>query len=161
MGILDVFAATILGVGALVLISLAPDLWRWYGPQQERTAPDVSWCRNGGSRGYVTVQSIEWWIGKKESGWLFIVPIGTEFESSVPWWLKWLFSPDDPFFLKAAAIHDTLLEDGYRQAFADSQWFEAALSVHAPGLRARGAYAVMRARRLIQWVFGLQVSKNG
>ena len=116
--------------------------------------PDVSWCRKGGARGYVTTQPIEWWIGKKESGWKLTVPVGREFESSVPRFLTWVFSPDDPFFLKSAAIHDTLLEEGFRQAFADSQWFEAALSEHAPGLRTWVAYSAMRARRFLLWATG-------
>ncbi|MBK5933697.1 uncharacterized protein DUF1353 [Rhodovulum imhoffii] len=116
--------------------------------------PDVSWCRKGGARGYVTTQPIEWWIGKKESGWKLTVPVDREFESSVPRWLTWVFSPDDPFFLKSAAIHDTLLEEGFRQAFADSQWFEAALSEHAPGLRTWVAYSAMRARRFLLWATG-------
>ena len=105
--------------------------------------PDVSWCIKGGSRGYVTTRPLEWPIGKKESGWRLTVATGREFESSVPElkykkrWLQsllgwfqpftWLMRPDDPFFLKSACIHDVLLEDGYRVAFADSQWFEAAL----------------------------------
>ena len=82
------------------------------------------------------------------------VPQGREFESSVPRWLWWAFSPDDPFFLKAACIHDTLLEDGYRQAFADSQWFEAAMSEHAPPLRTWLAYCAMRGRRFVHWALG-------
>lgn len=103
---------------------------------------------------YVTTQPIEWWIGKKESGWKLTVPVGREFESSVPCWLTGVFSPDDPFFLKSAAIHDTLLEEGFRQAFADGQWFEAALSEHAPGLRTWVAYSAMRARRFLLWATG-------
>jgi hypothetical protein len=54
--------------------------------------------------------------------------------------------PDDPFFLKSACVHDVLLEDGYRVAFADSQWFEAALSDQADPLKSRLAYMAMRMR---------------
>lgn len=115
---------------------------------------DVSWCKKGGTRGYVTTRPLEWWIGKKESGWLLTVPAGREFESSVPRILWWLFSPDDPFFLKSACIHDMLLEEGYRHAFADSQWFEAALSEHAPTLRAWLACRGMRLRRFTRWLIG-------
>jgi hypothetical protein len=114
--------------------------------------PDASWCRKGGARGYVTTAPVEWWIGKRNSMWLLTVPAGREFESSVPWFLNWLFSPDDPFFLKSAAIHDMLLEEGFRRAFADSQWFEAAMSEHAPGLRTWAAYTAMRTRRFALWV---------
>lgn len=113
---------------------------------------DALWCVKGGARGYVTTRPLDWWIGKKNSMWLLTVPAGREFESSVPRWLWWLFSPDDPLFLKAACIHDTLLEEGFRQAFADSQWFEAAMSEHAPPLRTWAAYAGICTRRFTQWV---------
>ncbi len=116
--------------------------------------PDVSWCKKGGVRGYVVVHPLTWWVGKKNSGWVLYVPAGREFESSVPRWLHWAFSPDDPYFLKPAAIHDTLLETGFRPAFADSQWFEAALSEHAPPGRLRLAYAAMITRRYVLWALG-------
>ncbi|UWR55989.1 DUF1353 domain-containing protein [Phaeobacter inhibens] len=112
---------------------------------------DTEWYRRGGTRGYVTTRDLTWSIGKKDSGWLLTIPAGREFESSVPAWLHWLFPPDDPYFLKSAVIHDTLLEEGYRVAFADSQWFEAALSEHAPALRTWAAYGAMRARRFWKW----------
>ncbi|WP_282094297.1 DUF1353 domain-containing protein [Epibacterium ulvae] len=115
--------------------------------------PDVSWCKRGGPRGYITTKEVQWDIGKKASGWVLTIPAGTPFESSVPPVLRWAFSPHDPYFLKAALIHDTLLETGYRRAFADSQWFEVALSVHAPMLRTWIAYHGMRARRFLQWAF--------
>ena len=76
--------------------------------------PDTSWCRKGGSRGYVTTRPVVWPIGRKGSYWLHDIPAGTEFESSVPAFLHWVFSPDDPYFLKSALIHDTLLEAGCR-----------------------------------------------
>ena len=66
----------------------------------------------------------------------------------------WALSPDDPFFLKSAAIHDTLLETGFRQAFADSQWFEAALSEHAPLCKAVPAYLGMVVRRFVRMATG-------
>jgi hypothetical protein len=115
---------------------------------------EAAWCKKGGERGYVTTLPLEWWIGKKHSMWLLTVPVGREFESSVPRSLEWLFSPDDPHFLKSACIHDMLLEEGYRTAFADSQWFEAALSEGAPPLRAWLAYRAMRSRRFVLWLLG-------
>ena len=117
-------------------------------------ASQSSWCVRGGLRRHVTTRPVRWWIGKKNSGWLLEIPAGRPFESSVPRALWWLFSPDDPYFLKAALIHDVLLEDGYRHAFADSQWFEAALSEHAPTLRTWAAYSAMRLRRFCQWAAG-------
>lgn len=115
--------------------------------------PDNVWCKKGGPRGYITTRPFLWHVGRKSSGWVLHIPDGRPFESSVPRGLHWAFSPDDPFFLKSAVIHDVLLERGYRPAFADSQWFEAALSVHAPGLPTWGAYSAMRARRFWKWVF--------
>ena len=112
---------------------------------------DRNWCTKGGARGYITTRPVWWWIGKKDSGWLLAIPAGREFESSVPFWLSWAFSPDDPFFLKSALIHDALIEDGYRLAFADSQWFEAALSEHAPPLRTWIAYGSICLRRFVLW----------
>lgn len=112
------------------------------------------WYENGGRRGYISVRDLDWCIGRKDSGWILTIPAGTEFESSVPAVLKWVFPPDDPRFLKSALIHDYLIESGYRRAFADSQWFEAALSVQAPVLRTWVAYSGMRFRRFVQWVFG-------
>ncbi|TRD22953.1 DUF1353 domain-containing protein [Palleronia caenipelagi] len=117
--------------------------------------PDTSWCRKGGRRSYVTTKPLPWWIGKENSGWLLTVPEHREFESSVPRSLQWVWSPDDPYYLKSAAIHDTLLEEGFREAFADSQWFEAALSEHAPTFRTWVAYSAMRARRFLLWVLGM------
>ncbi len=123
--------------------------------------PDTSWADEGGNRGYVLNRDFDWPIGKKESGWILTIPKGTEFESSVPALLKWIFPPDDPYFLKSALIHDYLLEAGYRRAFADSQWFEAALCVHANILRTWFAYSGMRARRFVQWVLGLASANKG
>lgn len=107
----------------------------------------TSWCGPGVNRRYVVTRDLHWHIGKKGSGWILTVPVGREFESSVPRWLWWCFSPDDPNFLKSAAIHDMLLEEGYRKQFADTQWIEAARSNHAPVLRSEIAFRLMRIRR--------------
>lgn len=123
--------------------------------------PDISWCEKGGSRGWITVKPMTWDIGKKRSGWSMTIPPGREFESSVPPGLTWLFDPNDPFFLKSALIHDWLLEEGYRRAFADSQWFEAALSVHARPLRTWLAYMGMRGRRFWRWITGKTTVNRG
>jgi hypothetical protein len=156
---MNIFVGIGLFFGVLMLIYLVRDLWRWYGPQTfSQDIPDTSWCRKGGPRGYVTTEPIEWWIGKKNSGWMFTVPAGCAFESSVPVWLNWVFSRDDPFFLKSAALHDMLLEEGYRNEFADSQWFEAAMSVHAPRFRTWIAYIFLRARHFAPWLTGRKVN---
>lgn len=117
------------------------------------TAPNIpAWCRKGGSRGYVTVAAVEWNLMWKGSPYVLAVPPGREFESSVPRVLQWLWSPDDPDFLKAALIHDVLLESGARGFEADSQWRAVALSEHAPTLRTGVAYLGMILRRFLQWI---------
>lgn len=108
----------------------------------------TNWCKPGVKRRYVITRALHWDIGKRGSGWTLNVPEGREFESSVPRWLWWFFSPDDPLFLKSAAIHDMLLEEGYRVQFADTQWIEAARSVHAPVIKRELAFAAIRLRRL-------------
>ncbi|MGR3435278.1 MAG: DUF1353 domain-containing protein [Shimia sp.] len=90
----------------------------------------------------------------KGSPFVLTIPVGREFESSVPRALQWLWSPDDPYYLKAALIHDHLLEQGSRYIEADSQWFAAALSVGAPPVRTAIAYALMLARRALRWSVG-------
>lgn len=115
--------------------------------------PDVSWCRKGGARGYVTTQTVFWNLMWKGSPYVLDIPPGREFESSVPRSLQWLWSPDDPFFLKAALIHDVLLESGARGFEADSQWRAAALSQKAPAVRTGFAYFGMLIRRFGQWAF--------
>ena len=113
----------------------------------------LDWCRKGGSRGYVTTQTVSWNLMWKGSPFVLEIPPGREFESSVPRGLHWLWSPDDPFFLKAALIHDVLIESGARGFEADSQWRAAALSDQAPALRTGVAYCAMLLRRFGQWVF--------
>lgn len=108
---------------------------------------DNSWCRRGGSRDYVTVRDVDWSIGIKDGPHVVTIPAGREFESSVPKGLRWLWSPHDPDFLKSALVHDHLLEMGWRRQSADAQWYEAALSVHAPVWKARIAYIGMVIRR--------------
>lgn len=108
---------------------------------------NINWAKRGETRDYITTKRLEWEIGKKHSGWVLIIPEGKEFESSVPKWLHKIWSPDDLHYLKAAVIHDTLLELGFRKAFADSQWFEAALSENAPKIKTAIAYSLIRLRR--------------
>lgn len=84
------------------------------------------WCIRGGSRGWVTTRPLSWSLGKKGSPYILEIPKGREFESSVPWFLHWIMSPDDPRFLLSACIHDHLLEAGYRPFFAGAEWYDAA-----------------------------------
>lgn len=114
--------------------------------------PDTSWCAKRGSRDYVTVSEVRWHLMWKGSPYVLAIPAGREFESSVPRILQWLWSPDDPYYLKAALIHDVLLESGSRTFEADSQWRAAALSEKAPAFRTGVAFAGMIIRRFAQWI---------
>ncbi len=118
--------------------------------------PDTSWCRKGGARGYVTTAPVYWHLMWKGSPYVLDIPVGREFESSVPRTLQKVWSPDDPKYLKAALIHDVLLERGSRPFEADSQWRAAALSERAPPFRTGVAYAGMVLRRYLQWMFRRQ-----
>lgn len=113
---------------------------------RKKTLPD--WCEYGSKRTYRVKIARPWHLGWKGSDFVVIVPVGFEFESSVPRGLRWLLSPDDPDFLWAAALHDYLLEKikGIRRPFADSQWLDAARSDNAPKLKRESAYLGMRAR---------------
>lgn len=62
---------------------------------------------------YRTTAPIAWEVGKVGSGWWFTVPAGTVFDVSIPTPLRLLFSPHDPRFLKAAALHDEMLKAGF------------------------------------------------
>ena len=66
-----------------------------------------------------------WHVGKKDSDWELIIPKGTPFDSSVPWWLWGIVSPHHRAWLLAAAVHDELLKL-YDKAFAAGEWYRAA-----------------------------------
>ena len=110
---------------------------------------DLSWCRKGGSRGYVVIRPIHWRIGGKKSAHMEVIPAGFEFESSVPQGLKWFLSPDDPLFLLSAAVHDWFLEHElqYDYDFCDSQWLAAARKSKAPRRKAGTVRLLMMLRR--------------
>jgi Protein of unknown function (DUF1353) len=73
---------------------------------------------------YALDKDIIWRIGCP-TGPLYIVPAGFEFDVSIPWWLYWLFSPHEPKYFKAAAIHDHMLEAGWDSLTAGANFHEA------------------------------------
>lgn len=83
-----------------------------------------------GSLRYDLGSPTQWEIGRKGSGYYVALEPGRSFDISVPWFLRWLLSPHDRVVLLAAKLHDQLLEDGFDQAFASSEFRRA--------LRARG-----------------------
>ena len=87
------------------------------------TAARLSVEAIGGGR-YRLTSSIVWRIGSA-TGPVYVVPVGFEFDVSVPWLLTWLFSPDDPRFFKAAALHDKMLADGWSRITAGAEFHNA------------------------------------
>jgi Protein of unknown function (DUF1353). len=100
----------------------------------------------GQTRRWATTRAIEWDVGRKGSGRRVVIPAGREFESSVPWWARWLLHPDDPRFLLAALVHDHLLETGtYGRPQAAAEWYDGALAGGAPPWRARLVFVAVAA----------------
>lgn len=71
---------------------------------------------------YCTTGLAYWEVGKEGSGWVLDLPIGTQFDISVPRFLEWAQSPHDEMVLPAALVHDVLLERGFDPAFASSEF---------------------------------------
>ncbi|EFO31318.1 conserved hypothetical protein [Roseibium sp. TrichSKD4] len=84
----------------------------------------------GTRKAYVLTKPLYWDIGWKGSGHTEIIPAGTPFDISVPWWLEWAQDPHDRSVLPAAAVHDVFLRRGRDVDFASSEFRRA--------LRARG-----------------------
>jgi len=85
-----------------------------------------------------------WYVGRAKNAYPVVIPSGFEFESSVPRWALWIQSPDDPRYLKAALVHDYLLETRiYGRAQAAAEWFDGALAGGAPVYRSKIIYVGM------------------
>ena len=90
---------------------------------------------------YVTTAVLQWEVGKIGSGLWVRVPWGFAFDMSVPWWLRWLFSPHNPRYLKAAALHDWALFDNWDRV-ASAALFNDALKASGVGSIERFAMTV-------------------
>lgn len=82
------------------------------------------WCRPF-EGGWITLSDIDFHVGREGSGLVVSVAAGTRFDVSIPRGLRWLFDPDDPRFLKAAAVHDTLLVRGWDRVTAGAVFHSA------------------------------------
>lgn len=85
---------------------------------------------------YRTTEPIDWELWEKGSGDWFTVPAGTVFDVSIPLFLRWAFDPHDRRFLKAAALHDTMLESGIDRLRSAAE-FNLALKADGVGMRRR------------------------
>jgi hypothetical protein len=73
----------------------------------------ADWYEPAGGILFRVVRPVEWEIGRKGSGLWVIVPLNYVFDVSIPALLRWAFDPRDPRYLKAAALHDWALEQGW------------------------------------------------
>lgn len=89
-----------------------------------------------------------WEVGRKGSGLFFTIPRGRIFDVSVPRLLRWLFSPHDPRFLKAAALHDEMLKDGWSRLSAGAEFAEA---LKADQVSSRERMAMWLSVSLLNW----------
>lgn len=83
------------------------------------------WCEPVGGIRYRVTRSLRWAIGAENSGFVFQVPAGRIFDVSIPWFLRRIFDPHDPRFLKAAALHDEMLLNGWARVSAAAEFHEA------------------------------------
>ncbi|WP_072856240.1 DUF1353 domain-containing protein [Loktanella atrilutea] len=104
---------------------------------------DVSdWCvRIAGSDTYRITKPLVWDVGMKGSGLSVTVRVGVIFDVSIPTPVRPLFSPHDPRYLKAAALHDDLLVRGWDRL--------TAAAIFQDAIRADGVGPM---RRLAMWL---------
>ena len=80
---------------------------------------------------YQLAYPLAWHIGTL-SGPLYEVQEGFLFDVSIPWWATWLFSRHDPKFLKAAALHDHMLQAGWSRITAGAEFHNALAADRVP-----------------------------
>ena len=104
-------------------MSLYTDLGRdWYAPLTDLR--------------FRVVLPVRWEVGRIGSGLWVTVPAGYVFDVSIPRWARRIFDPTDTRYLKAACLHDWLLEDGWYRATAAGV-FGAALRADGMGFLSR------------------------
>ena len=69
-------------------------------------------------------EEIVWEIGKK-GGPSYTVPVGFEFDVSIPKVFRWIIDPNRVEFFKAAALHDHMLTNGWDRLTAGACFHEA------------------------------------
>lgn len=73
---------------------------------------------------YRLERDLTWRIGHID-GPSYTVPAGFTFDVSVPRLLRWLLNPHDRRLLKAAALHDHMLEAGWSRITAGAEFHNA------------------------------------
>ncbi len=105
----------------------------------EFTKSTITFTYIGGIE-YKTDQELTWHIGHLD-GPKYVIPKDYIFDVSIPRALYWLYSPHQQTFLKAAAIHDHMLEAGWDRITAGAAFHEA--------LKSDGVH---KYRRLTMWL---------
>jgi len=92
----------------------------------------LDWCVLEHGVEYISTKDLHFELGLKGSGLVYVVPKGYKFELSVPSFLWWLVDPHNPKYLKSAAVHDHMLEDGWDRPTSGAA-FHAALKASGVG----------------------------
>ena len=71
---------------------------------------------------YTLGSDLEWAFGRCEAKKPIIIKKGYNVDVSVPRLLEWAFDPHNNAHIRAAAVHDSLLEKGYARDFCSSEF---------------------------------------
>lgn len=87
----------------------------------------TDWYEPIGGIRYRTTREVPWEIGTPGSELWITVPVGYDFDVSIPRLLRWIFDPHDARYLKAGALHDYALHELYWSRVAAAAAFSEAL----------------------------------
>jgi hypothetical protein len=79
---------------------------------------EIYYKRVEGTNNYILEEPLVWAIGFKGNENKEVIPVGSIFDVSIPWFLRWLFDIHNPDYFIAAALHDHLLKLGYDRVSA-------------------------------------------
>lgn len=88
-----------------------------------------------GGGDYLTDAALGWDLGKQGSGLTYVVRADFQFDVSVPRFMQWAFNPNDRRFLKAAALHDHMLLDGWSRVESAAVFHEALKADKVPRVK--------------------------
>jgi len=83
-----------------------------------------AWCARLNGK-YRAIRPLRWEIGIKGSGLWVTVPAGFDFDVSIPRAARWFFNPHDYRYLKAAALHDHMLDQEWDAQTAAAIFYRA------------------------------------
>ena len=85
----------------------------------------ADWSEPIGGIKYRVKDPLVWLVGSVSTGASYTVPVGFRFDGTVPKLARWLFSPHNPKYRKAFALHDWFLHLGWDRFTAGAQFHEA------------------------------------